>query len=179
MVPDDDARKLPHANARETRYAVMALAEAFPRPGAPLSGWGNRDRGPPRLPRSDSLVHLLDDLEKLWDVPEPDRARFAQAIAPLLKHPQPLVRAAAAAALGRMGQSDSAALLAGRLFDPSKIVWRAAAWALRRLGNEGKGIDVIKRALDDRDPRVRRGAVRSSPINSMGWMSTRRPSPCV
>ena len=38
---------------RETRFAVMALAEAFPRPGAPLFGWGNRQSGPPRLPRSD------------------------------------------------------------------------------------------------------------------------------
>ena len=65
---------------RETRYAVMALAEAFPRPGAPLRGWGNRDERPARLPRTDSLVHTLDDLENLWDVPEPDRARFATAI---------------------------------------------------------------------------------------------------
>ncbi len=65
---------------RETRYAVMALAEAFPRPEAPRRGWANRDDGPARLPRTDSLVHTLDDLENLWDVPEPDRARFAQAI---------------------------------------------------------------------------------------------------
>ena len=144
---------------RETRYAVMALAEAFPRPGAPLRGWGNRDGGP-RLPRIDSLVNTLDDLENLWDVPEPDRPRFAQAVAPLLEHPQPLVRAAAAAALGRLGQEESAAQLAKRLNDPSKIVWRAAAWALRRLGNDGLGAKIIKAALDDPDPRVRRGATR-------------------
>ena len=31
---------------RETRYAVMALAEAFPRKEAPLRGWGNRATGP-------------------------------------------------------------------------------------------------------------------------------------
>ena len=145
---------------RETRYAVMALAEAFPRPEAPLRGWGNRDGGPARLPRTDSLVHTLDDLENLWDVPEPDRARFAQAIAPLLEHPEPLVRAAAAACLGRLGQAESAAALVGRLADPSKIVWRAAAWALRRLGNQGIGVDAIKAALDDPDPAIRRGATR-------------------
>ena len=145
---------------RETRYAVMALAEAFPRNGAPLRGWGNRESGPARLPRSDSLVHTLDDLENIWDVPEGDRARFARAIANLLENPQPLVRAAAAAALGRLGQSDSAAPLAGRLADPSKIVWRAAAWALRKLGNDGKSLDVIKRTLEDPDPRTRRGATR-------------------
>ena len=33
------------------------------------------------------------------------------------------------------------------LGDPSKIVWRAAAWALRRLGNEGIGVEAIKAAL--------------------------------
>ena len=58
---------------RETRYAVMALAEAFPKQGGPSSGWGNRDGGPARLPRTDSLVGTLDDLENLWDVPTPDR----------------------------------------------------------------------------------------------------------
>ncbi len=145
---------------RETRYAVMALAEAFPRPGAPLSGWGNRQTGPPRLPRSDSLVNTLDDLENLWDVPAADQIRFARAITELLDHPQPQVRAAAAAALGRLGQPESAAPLAARLADPSKIVWRAAAWALRRLGNDGKNVEVIKQALQDKDPRVRRGAAR-------------------
>jgi cellulose synthase operon protein C len=145
---------------RETRYAVMALAEAFPRPGAPLHGWGNRESGSPRLPRSDSLLHTLDDLENIWDVPAADRAKFARAIAQLLENPQPQVRATAAAALGRLGQAESAAPLAARLGDPSKIVWRAAAWALRRLGNDGKSLEVIKRALDDGNPRVHRGATR-------------------
>ena len=40
---------------RETRYAVMALAEAFPGRMRPRRGWGNRDDGPARLPRIDSL----------------------------------------------------------------------------------------------------------------------------
>jgi HEAT repeat protein len=145
---------------RETRYAVMALAEAFPRPGGPLHGWGNRDGGPARLPRTDTIVNTLDDLENLWEVAEPDRARFAEKIAPLLEHPQPLVRAAAAAALGRLGRAESATHLARRLADPCKIVWRAAAWALRRLGNGGSGTGVIKDALENPDPRVRRGATR-------------------
>ena len=100
---------------RETRYAVMALAEAFPRPKAPLHGWGNRDLGPARLPRTDSLVNTLDDLENLWDVGEADQPRFAEAIARLLEDPQPLVRASAAAALGRLGRGESAEPLASRL----------------------------------------------------------------
>ena len=102
-------------------------------------------------------MHTLDDLENLWDVPEADRPRFAGEIARLLDHPEPLVRAAAAACLGRLGRPKSVAPLVQRLGDPSKIVWRAAAWALRRLGNQGIGVDAIKAALDDPDPRVRRG----------------------
>ncbi|MFI5456585.1 MAG: discoidin domain-containing protein [Isosphaerales bacterium] len=145
---------------RETRYAVMALAEAFPRGGTSRRGWGNRDDGPARPPRTDSLVHTLDDLENLWDVPEPDRPRFAREIAPLLDHSEPIVRAAAAACLGRLGQAESVLPLVKRLDDPSKIVWRASAWALRRLGNQGFGLDSIKAALEGPNPRARRGAAR-------------------
>jgi HEAT repeat protein len=145
---------------RETRYAVMALAQAFPRSQPPHPGWGNRDLGAARLPRTDSLVNTLDDLENLWDVSESDRPHFAQAIAPLLENADPLVRASAAACLGRLGQAESAVPLVRRLADPSKIAWRAAAWALRRLGNQGLGIEAIALALQDEDPGIRRGAVR-------------------
>ncbi len=145
---------------RETRYAVMALAEAYPRPGGPLRGWGNRDNKPAVLPRTDRLVHTLDDLENLWDVPGPERVRFASAIEPLLEHREPMVRAQAAACLGRIGQPSSVKPLAARLADPSKIVWRAAAWSLRRLGNGGIGHDAIASALGSTDPAIRRGAAR-------------------
>ena len=145
---------------RETRYAVMALAEAFPRPGAPRQGWGNRDDGPARLPRTDTLVHTLDDLENLWEVPGSDHAEFEKAIVPLLGHPEPVIRATAAACLGRLGQAGSVAPLVDRLRDPSKIVWRSAAWALRRLGNQGIGRDAILAALKSPDPATRRGATR-------------------
>jgi cellulose synthase operon protein C len=145
---------------RETRYAVMALADAYPRPGAPLSGWGNRDERPARLPRTDSLVHTLDDLENLWDVPAPERPRYASAIEPMLDHPEPLVRATAAACLGRLSQPSSVGPLVARLNDPSKIVWRSAAWALRRLGNRGIGHNKLIEALGSSDPATRRGAAR-------------------
>jgi HEAT repeat protein len=145
---------------RETRYAVMALAEAFPRTGSARVGWGNRDERPARLPRTDSLVPLLDDLENIWEVPEADEPAFVRAILPVLAHPEPLVRAAAAACLGRIGKAESAAPLAKLLGDPSKIVWRAAAWSLRRLGNQGYGVDLIKGSLASSDPRIRRGATR-------------------
>jgi cellulose synthase operon protein C len=145
---------------RETRYAVMALAEAYPRPGAPGRGWGNRDDGPAHLPRTDSLIHTLDDLENLWDVPRSDQERFEKAIVALLDHREPVIRATAAACLGRLGQSGSVAPLVDRLRDPSKIVWRSAAWALRRLGNQGIGHDAILSALKSPDPATRRGATR-------------------
>jgi HEAT repeat protein len=145
---------------RETRYVVMALARAFPRPGAPLASWGNRDDRPPRLPRTDTVVNTLDDLENLWDVPAADRPRYAIEIARLLDHPEPLVRASAAACLGRLGRAEAVPLLVKHLGDPSKIVWRAAAWGLRRLGNQGIGIDAILSALHDPDARIRRGATR-------------------
>ena len=125
---------------RETRYAVMALAEAFPRSGGPRRGWGNRDDGPAQLPRTDSLVHTLDDLENLWDVPQADRARFARAIDPLLDHPEPLVRAAAAACLGRLGQARrrSAAGRAGSAIRPrssgARRPGRCDGWAIRAVG---------------------------------------------
>jgi HEAT repeat protein len=146
---------------RETRYAVEALAEAFPRPGGPRKGWGNVDGGPPRMPRIDGpIVPILDDLDNLWDVPEPDRPAYARSIARLLGHPDPLVKARAAACLGRLGDPSAVDALIGRLGDPSKMVGRSAAWALRRLGNQGHGIEAIKAALSSPDPATRRGAVR-------------------
>ena len=145
---------------RETRYAVEALAEAYPRPGAPTKGWGNRDGQAPRLPRESSIVTILDDLENLWEVPEADRPGFASKIARFLEHPEPLVRARAAASLGRLGDPSSVGPLVGLLNDPSKIAWRSAAWALRRLGNQGLGLEEIRGALDSPDPATRRGASR-------------------
>ncbi len=145
---------------RETRYAVEALAEAYPRENAPLKGWSNRDGLPARLPRLDSVVTTLDDLENLWNVAEGDRARFTLAIVPLLVHENPLIRARAAACLGRLGDPSVVTGLITHLGDPSKIVWRSAAWALRRLGNQGLGLEAIKQALDSPDPATRRGAAR-------------------
>ena len=144
---------------RETRYALEALAEGFPR-GEPLTSWGNRDGKPARLPRPGPLVATLDDLDNLWDVPEADRPRFAREIVPLLKSPDPLIRTHAARTLGRLGDPSTVETLARHLADPSKLVVRASAWSLRKLGNRGVGIDAIHQALTSSDPATRRGAVR-------------------
>ena len=145
---------------RETRFAVEALAQAYPRPGGPLKGWGNRDGGAARLPREGPMVATLDDLENLWDVPEADRARIVPAVVRLLDRDEPYIRARAAACLGRIGDASAVGPLVGRLGDPSKVVWQSAAWALRRLGNRGMGVDAIKAALDSPDVATRRGAAR-------------------
>ncbi|MCC6699278.1 MAG: discoidin domain-containing protein [Candidatus Hydrogenedentes bacterium] len=46
------------------------------------------------------------------------------------------------------------------LRDPSKLVWREAAWAMRQLGNKGYGAEALKVALQSADPLARRSAVR-------------------
>ena len=70
------------------------------------------------------------------------------AIARLLSDPEPLVRAAAAACLGRLGRAEAVVPLVAT---PWAIARRssgaAAAWALRSLGNQGTGVDAIKQAL--------------------------------
>ncbi|WP_165063838.1 HEAT repeat domain-containing protein [Paludisphaera rhizosphaerae] len=134
---------------RETRYAVMALARAFPRA---------REARPSIRLRTDSRSHTLDDLESTWDTPADERKGLADAVIPLLRHDSPLVRASAASCLGRLEPKEAVEPLAAALGDPSKVVRRAAGSALRRLGNRGIGVAAIGAALDDSDPRVRRSA---------------------
>ncbi len=145
---------------RETRYAVMALSEAFPRPGAPLQGWDNHNLDPARLHGTFSILEILENLENLWEIPKSDPAQYTQTVQSLLDHTEPLVRASAAACLGRIGDSRHIAPLIHCLGDPSKIVWRASAWALRHLGNRGIGHAEIARALRSPEPAIRRGAAR-------------------
>ncbi len=88
---------------RETRYAIMALARLHPARKPNGRGLGNRDGRPARLPRTGSVVEILDDLDNLWDVPEENHAQFVARIAPLLAHDNGFVRALAAQCLGRIG----------------------------------------------------------------------------
>jgi hypothetical protein len=83
-----------------------------------------------------------------------------RAILPLLADREPLVKAAAAACAGRLGIEAAVTPLVNCLRDPSKIVWRSAAWSLRRLGNQGIGHAAIAAALKSPDRRTRRGAAR-------------------
>ncbi len=146
---------------RETRYAVEALAEAYPRPSGPLRSWGNRDGQAARLPRTDSLLHTLDDLDNLWDVP----ARRPPELRPGHPPPPRPPRRRSSGPTPRPAWGGSATPRPSRPWSPtsatpSKVAWRGAAWALRQLGNDGIGVDAIREALTSPDPATRRGATR-------------------
>lgn len=145
---------------RETRYAVMALAATHPIKDGPAKGWGNRDGGEGRVPRTDSLLHTLDDLDNLWEVPAGREEEFTTAITGLLRSDEPLVRSLAAETVGRIGTQAAIEPLSKLLGDPVKDVWRSAAWALRQFGNRGQGIKSIQAALRSSDSSTRRGAAR-------------------
>ena len=147
---------------RETRYALMALSAGYPRPSGPLKGIGNPNGGPAIAPAVDATpVDALDALENIWEVPADQVTTVAAAIHPLLARPEPPVRAAAAAALGRIAGAESVEPLLPLLRDPSKLAWREGAWALRQLGNQGHSVNTLLAALRDSDPLVRRSASRA------------------
>ena len=61
---------------------------------------------------------------------------------------------------GRIGTEAAVETARPRPRRPRKMVWQSAAWALRRLGNRGLGLDTIRAALGSPLPAVRRGAAR-------------------
>ncbi len=140
---------------RETRFAVMALATAFPK-GKARSSWDNRSVVPIEINESSGVSELITFLENQWESGHDVQNRATT----LLEHVDPQVRAYAAMCLGRIGESTHIKPLVEKLNDPSKIVWRAAALALRRLGNKGQGLIELEAALRSPDPLTRRGASR-------------------
>lgn len=106
---------------RETQMVVLALSAYYPQQATGSVRWGTK---PVRV------VKTLEDLNAIWENPGPDRLREIEA---LTAAPEPMLRAQALETLGRLGRADSAATIARRLDDPSKIVMRAAALALRQI----------------------------------------------
>jgi len=155
---------------RETQWALIALSTFYPNPPPRPRGW-NGPLGPqPQVLRIDSPGALIRDLERVWDVPGADLQR---AMVEQLGHSSPLVRTAACRALARVGNEAAIAELARCLGDETKVVRRAAALALRLLGNRINGsyrpgeypaqvrlVDELSRALRSPDDRTRRGATR-------------------
>ncbi len=103
---------------RETQMAVLALSSYFPMEGR-AKGWNS-----PRIEKlSSDPVEMLEQLDEVWDKPsEAVTAQIRMATA----SPDALIRQAAIEALGRLGEAPA------QLGDPSKLVQRTAAWAMRQ-----------------------------------------------
>jgi hypothetical protein len=147
---------------RESRYALMALAAAYPKPGGPKRGLGTLNEGPAVLPHADApAATAIEALENIIDAPPALAAGLAGAAAAFLERPEPPVRAAACGLIGRIGGAESVEVLRPLLRDPSKPVWREAAWAMRQLGNRGFAADTLLALLQSEDGLYRRAAARS------------------
>jgi hypothetical protein len=139
---------------RETQMAILALSAYFPEDGR-VKGWN----APAPAKLSDDHVELLRQLDGIWDPAPPELLR---EIAAASSSNDALVRQAAVEALGRLAVPGTSATLSERLGDPSKLVQRTAAWALRQIYSRhpDEPSDVLTRALASADDRTRWGATR-------------------
>jgi len=137
---------------RETQMAILALSSYFPMEGR-VKGWGSTPVA--RLPGDP--VELLEQLDGVWDAPS---AAVRREIESAAGSNDALIRQAAVEALGRLGTE--AACYAKLLGDPSKLVQRTAAWAMRQACSrhaETPSAELIA-ALGSANDRVRWGATR-------------------
>lgn len=87
------------------------------------------------------------------------RADSAASIAAMLEVPSPRVRIEALGALGRLGAVEHHVSVAGMLRDPDRDVRGAAVHALGAMGTPGETRSLVRRALADPEPIVRRQAM--------------------
>jgi HEAT repeat protein len=159
---------------RETQWALISLAQLFPNPTKLQSkGWnGPLGNEPAAIRQKADAATLVRDLEKFWDDAE-DRIDLKMALIGLIDDPRPLVRYAACRAAGRVAGERAISLLLRHLGDESKVVRRAAAEALRMMGNRLEGdrrpresdgqkllVAGMLAAIEIPDDRIRRGATR-------------------
>ncbi len=137
---------------RETQFATMGLSAYYPL-GARAKGWNATVTG--KL--SSDPVHLLEQLDNIWDPPS-DAVR--KQIVDAAQSNDALVRQAAVEALGRLGKREP--ILLKLLGDPSKMVQRTAAWAVRQTysRHEDTPSSDLLTALQSSDDRTRWGATR-------------------
>ena len=126
------------------------------------TGWNVGFPAPPSTFDKQNVLATLQALDRHWDRPSDDTAA---AIRDLLDSQHVLVRYQAAVALGRFADTGAIDPLARRLGDPSKIVQRAAAWALRQIASRkpearAQSVAAIRRALRSENSRARWGAAR-------------------
>ena len=139
---------------RETQMAILALSAYFPiRDRA--KGWNSK------LPESlsNDPAQLLQQLDGIWDRPSQEAIRQIEAAA---SSNDVLIRQAASEALGRLARPETSTTLVKLLGDPSKLVQRAAAWALRTIYSRHEDMDSspLVAALESQDDRTRWGATR-------------------
>jgi hypothetical protein len=135
---------------RETQMAVLALSSYFPLENR-AKGWNA-----PAVERlSTDPGEVIAQLDGIWDAPSPAVRKEIEAAT---RSTDALVRQAAVEALGRLGVFHDTKLLG----DPSKLVQRTAAWALRQSYSrhaETPSSELIA-ALSSPDDRTRWGATR-------------------
>jgi HEAT repeat protein len=119
------------------------------------------------------LRRTLDPLPGYWlcgvlvlsgcylDTPPATPDAVSELLVDLLGDESPEVRRTAAEALGKIGGSSRAQLLAVTASDPDARVREAGAIALGRLAIQGDDVRVLLQALRDGEARVRRAAARS------------------
>lgn len=142
---------------RETQFAVMALSE-FYKGNATGRGWQVGFAPlPERLAEDDPFVEL-EHMDQVWD--KPGQPVINDLVTNLASE-EPVLRASAAAALGRIAAQEALAPLSRALGDRSKMVQLVAAQAIRQIVTRRQvGYDVIQSALGDQSERVRWGATR-------------------
>lgn len=139
---------------RETQFAVLALSSYY-RGADKAKGWNS----PAPADLSKDPVQLLQQLDRVWDGASPALVREIEAAA---RSNDALIRQAAAEALGRLADRSSAGTLIALLGDPSKLVQRTAAWALRQIYSRRENMPSapLLSALSSSDARARWGATR-------------------
>jgi hypothetical protein len=137
---------------RETQMAVLALSSYFPQAGR-QAGWNS----PTIIRLSNDPIELLQQLDDVWDAPSNEiQAEIALAAA----SNDALIRQAAVEALGRLGTLQKC--YTELLGDPSKLVQRTAAWAMRQSYSRHQDTPsgALMAALESSDDRIRWGATR-------------------
>ncbi len=139
---------------RETQFAILALSTYYPEEDR-KPGWHS-----PALPSlPGDPVALLNALDDAWDPPSVGVLRQIEAAT---RSNDVLIRQAAAEALGRLATVSSLPAITPLLGDPSKLVQRTAAWALREIYSRRAGVSstTLLSALTANNDRTRWAATR-------------------
>lgn len=136
---------------RETQMAILGLSSYYPKPPR-QPGWGAAN--PKTYPANPALK--LVALDETWDTRPATLVKEAE-------NEDTLLRQQAVEALGRTGSTQAdLTVVAARLADPSKLVSRTAAWAVRQLLSRYPALDSaqLTSAMNDPRERARWGASR-------------------